>query len=347
MKSIVGVGEAEGAATSQDADFDPTAPGARGVDTEGTRNELAKDLGVPSLSENATLSSVSSLNTEINDPKFGGGSSDTSDIEGFTSDNVDAQVQIENALPLSGLPKELQEDIKRQLEGRGVVHSKSVYRKEMSDTFDKEHSLVRKDLRKEVLDNIESFTNILKPLDKSKAEEQSKKPMFTKHLEILTTIEDGGNSEDKTTFVYREGDPANVFTAMFGVTTTTANRVFKALKSTTRFGKGDTITKAQASVVVNHIRNEALADIEKTLKDSTLTLSKEQKEVLVLLAHNVGKLSVKTPSAMKALKRGDLQAAKIEFFSRAKGPNNSNGEFVPGLFKKNNTLLGLFERFGK
>ena len=254
MLDILSPKEAGAASTSQDSDFDPTAKGPRGIGKEGTRNELAKDLGVPSLSENATLSSVSSLNTEINDPKFGGGSSDTSDIEGFTSDNVDAQVQIENALPLSGLPKELQEDIKRQLEGRGVVHSKSVYRKEMSDTFDKEHSLVRKDLKKEVLDNIESFTNILKPLDKAKAEEQSKKPMFTKHLEILTTIEDGGNSEDKTTFVYREGDPANVFTAMFGVTTKTANRVFKALKSTTRFGKGDTITKAQASVVVNHIR---------------------------------------------------------------------------------------------
>ena len=166
-------------------------------------------------------------------------------------------------------------------------------------------------------------------------------------MEILTKIEDGGRSENKTTFVHRKGDPPNVFTAMFGVTTKTANEVFKKLNSTTRFGKGDKITKAQASVVVNHIRNEALADIEKTLKGSSITLSDQQKEVLVLLSHNVGKLSNNAPNAMKALKRGDLRTAKQEFFSRAKGPNLSNGVFVEGLFKKNNILLGLFERFNK
>lgn len=122
-------GDTGAAGTSQDANFDPDAPGSRGFDQdnkpqEGTRNELAKDLGVPSLSENSTLSAVSSLNSEINDPKFGGGTSAASDIEGFTGENVDAQVQIQNALPLSGLSKEIQEDIKRQLEGRGVINTK-------------------------------------------------------------------------------------------------------------------------------------------------------------------------------------------------------------------------------
>ena len=330
LGDLLGPREAEGASTSQDSDFDPTASGPRGFDKDnnpiyGTRNKLAKDLG---------------LINPMYDDKYAGGTSEESDIEGFEGNNVDAPVyhtteQVEKAAPgfLSGLPKKIQEDIKRQLEGKLV---KATIKADPPQ-FKSEHSLVRKDLKKEVLDTIQSFDNILK----------SDKPKFTKHLEILTKLEDGGISKKKTTFVHRKGDPPNVFTAMFGVTTKTANEVFKKLNSTTRFVKGDKITKAQAAVVVNYIRNEALADIEKTLKGSPTTLSDQQKEVLVLLSHNVGKLSDNTSNAMKALKRGDLRSAKQEFFSRAKGPNFSNKVFVEGLFKKNNILLGLFERFNK
>ena len=320
--------EAEGAATSQDANFDPDAKGPRGF-----TGPASKDLAVKPEGAKGSTGEY---------PQYGeqytGGTSEESDIEGFTGEAVDMPpvvmdeiVVSEKAKPsvLSGLPKEIQEDIKRQL-------GASYYQ---SNFFTKEHSLVRKDLKQEVKANIKSFTKIIG---------QSNKPTLTKHLEILTQIEDGGNSTDKTKFVHRDGDKPNIFTAMYGVTTTTANNVFKKLNSPRTFQKGDKITKDQAAVVVEFIRKEALADLEKATKGpNSIKLSKEQKEVLVLLSHNLGLLSIHTPEALKALKRGDLQAAKIEFFSRAKGPNNSNGEFVPGLFKKNNTLLGLFERFGK
>ena len=330
--SVLSPSDAEGASTYQDPNFDPTATGPRGFDQdnqpqEGTRNELAQALGLAPDSAGA---------------RFEGGTSEESDIEGYTEEPVDMPpvvmdeiVVSEQAQPhvLSGLPKETQEDIKRQL---GDSYFQSNY-------FTKEHDLVRKDLKQEVKDNIKSFSAILG---------QEKKLPFTKHLEVLTQMEDGGISEDKTTFVHRKDDPAGVFTAMFGVTTTTANTVFKELNITNKkgklitFKKGDKITKEQALTVVAHIRKEALDDIEDTLKNSPITLTDEQKEVLVLLAHNVGKLSTGgAPKGMKALKRGDLQAAKIEFFSRAEGPNKSNKVFSHGLFKKNNQLLGLFERF--
>ena len=132
MKSIVGVGEAEGAATSQDADFDPTAKGPRGFDKdnqpiEGTRNELAKKLGLP---------------PDLSEDRFKGGTSEESDIEGFTGEDVDMPpvvmdeiVVSEKAKPsvLSGLPKETQEDIKRQLENerRNPVFEQSLMEKEL------------------------------------------------------------------------------------------------------------------------------------------------------------------------------------------------------------------------
>ena len=113
---IVTFGDSKGesASTSQDSDFDPDAPGPRGLDQdnksiEGTRNEIAQEIGV--------------LNPNF-DSKFEGGTSEESDIEGFEGNNVDAPVyqtitQVEKAAPnfLSGLTKKTQEDIKRQLEG--------------------------------------------------------------------------------------------------------------------------------------------------------------------------------------------------------------------------------------
>jgi GH24 family phage-related lysozyme (muramidase) len=320
--------EAEGATTSQDADFDPKAEGSRGFTGPASKTLAAKPEGAKG---------ATGIYPEYGD-QFTGGTSEESDIEGFTGKEVDMPpivmdeiVVSEKAKPsiLSGLPKETQEDIKRQL-------GASYYQ---SNFFTKEHSLVRKDLKQEVKANIKSFTKIIG---------QSNKPTLTKHLEILTQIEDGGNSTDKTKFVHRDGDKPNIFTAMYGVTTTTANNVFKKLNSPLTFQKGDKITKDQAAVVVEFIRKEALADLEKATKGpNSIKLSEEQKEVLVLLSHNLGLLSIHTPEALKALKRGDLQAAKIEFFSRAKGPNKVNKKFNEGLFKKNNTLLGLFERFGK
>ena len=73
---IVSPGDSEGASTSQDANFDPDATGPRGFDQdnkpqEGTRNELAQALGlIPDLSED----------------RFKGGTSEESDIEGFTKE---------------------------------------------------------------------------------------------------------------------------------------------------------------------------------------------------------------------------------------------------------------------
>jgi len=309
-------------------EFDPKAEGSRGFTGPASKTLAAKPEGARG---------ATGIYPEYGD-QFTGGTSEESDIEGFTGKEVDMPpivmdeiVVSEKAKPsaLSGLPKEIQEDIKRQL-------GASYYQ---SNFFTKEHSLVRKDLKQEVKANIKSFTKIIG---------QSNKPTLTKHLEILTQIEDGGNSTDKTKFVHRDGDKPNIFTAMYGVTTTTANNVFKKLNSPLTFQKGDKITKDQAAVVVEFIRKEALADLEKATKGpNSIKLSEEQKEVLVLLSHNLGLLSIHTPKALKALKRGDLQAAKIEFFSRAKGPNKVNKKFNEGLFKKNNTLLGLFERFGK
>tara|TARA_R110000796_G_scaffold23255_1_gene66806 strand:- start:43 stop:3378 length:3336 start_codon:yes stop_codon:yes gene_type:complete len=339
--------DAGAAGTSQDPNFDPDAPGPRGFDQdnkpqEGTRNELAKDLGV--------------LNPNF-DSKFEGGTSEESDIEGFEGNNVDAPVyqpvyqtveQVEKAAPnfLSGLTKETQEDIKRQLEGRGVVNPKTPFSGNISaainkpsdrDMFSKEHPLVRKNLQKEVIDQIETFTPILK---------RTNSPLM-KVLEILTEIEDGGKSASKTEFVHRDGDKAGIYTAMFGVTTKTANDVLG-----TTFGKGDSITTEQAIKVVEEARKENLKDIDNILKNSTIKLTPEQKIVMTILTHNAGMFSVKFPAATRAFKANDINQAKIEMFSRAKGANNvkigpKKFKYEPGLFKKNNMLLGLFERFSK
>ena len=344
---IVSPGDSEGASTYQDPNFDPDATGPRGLDQgnnpiEGTRNEIAQEIGV--------------LNPNF-DSKFEGGTSEESDIEGFEGNNVDAPVyqpvyqtveQVEKAAPnfLSGLTKETQEDIKRQLEGRGVVNPKTPFKENLSaainkpsdrDMFSKEHPLVRKNLQKEVIDQIETFTPILK---------RTNSPLM-KVLEILTEIEDGGESASKAKFVHRPQDRAGIFTAMFGVTTKTANDVLG-----TTFGRGDIITTEQAIKVVETARKENLKDIEKVLKHSTIKLTPEQKIVMTLLTHNTGMFSVKFPGATRAFKANDINQAKIEMFSKAKGANKvedppGTWKFVEGLFKKNNMLLGLFERFSK
>jgi hypothetical protein len=343
ISDLVSPKKAEGASTSQDADFDPDAPGPRGFDKdnqsiEGTRNELAKELGLP---------------PDLSEDKFKGGTSEESDIEGFEGNNVDAPVyqtveQVEKVAPnfLSGLTKKTQEDIKRQLEGRGVVNPKTPFKGDISaalnrasdrDMFSKEHPKVRDDLKREVIDQLETFTPILK---------RTNSPLM-KVLEILTEIEDGGDSASKTKFVHRPKDKAGVFTAMFGVTTKAANDVLG-----TTFRRGDSITTEQAIKVVEETRQKNLKDIEKVLKNSTIKLTPEQKIVMTLLTHNTGLFSVKFPSATKAFKVNNLNQAKIEMFSKAKGPNKvedppGTWTFIPGLFKKNNMLLGLFERFDK
>jgi GH24 family phage-related lysozyme (muramidase) len=203
--------------------------------------------------------------------------------------------------------------------------------------FSKEHPKVRDDLQKEVIDQIETFTPILK---------RTNSPLM-KVLEILTEIEDGGKSASKTEFVHRDGDKAGIYTAMFGVTTKTANDVLG-----TTFGKGDSITTEQAIKVVEEARKENLKDIDNILKNSTIKLTPEQKIVMTILTHNAGMFSVKFPAATRAFKANDINQAKIEMFSRAKGANNvkigpKKFKYEPGLFKKNNMLLGLFERFSK
>jgi hypothetical protein len=121
-------GDAESASTGQDSGFKADQAGPRGFDKDnnpifGTRNELAKGVGELALSKDFT-STVSADSSKINDPKFQGGTSEESDIEGFTGEEVDMPpivmdeiVVSEKAKPsaLSGLPKETQEDIKRQL----------------------------------------------------------------------------------------------------------------------------------------------------------------------------------------------------------------------------------------
>ena len=335
--------EAGAAGTSQDADFDPDAPGPRGL-----TGPASKDLAV----KPEEAKGVVGLDL-LEEEKFKGGTSEESDIEGFEGNNVDAPVyqtveQVEKVAPnfLSGLTKKTQEDIKRQLEGRGVVNPKSPFKGDISaalnrasdrDMFSKEHPKVRDDLKREVIDQLETFTPILK---------RTNSPLM-KVLEILTEIEDGGDSASKTKFVHRPKDKAGVFTAMFGVTTKAANDVLG-----TTFRRGDSITTEQAIKVVEETRQKNLKDIEKVLKNSTIKLTPEQKIVMTLLTHNTGLFSVKFPSATKAFKVNNLNQAKIEMFSKAKGPNKvedppGTWTFIPGLFKKNNMLLGLFERFGK
>ena len=90
FKDFFTTSEAEGAATSQDSDFDPKAKGPRGFDKdnnpiEGTRNELAKGVGELALSKDFT-STVSADSSKINDPKLSGGTSDESDITSFDDD---------------------------------------------------------------------------------------------------------------------------------------------------------------------------------------------------------------------------------------------------------------------
>ena len=72
-------GDAGAAGTSQDANFDPDAPGPRGFNQdnkpqEGTRNELAQALGLP---------------PDLFEDRFKGGTSEESDIEGFTGEEMD------------------------------------------------------------------------------------------------------------------------------------------------------------------------------------------------------------------------------------------------------------------
>ena len=111
FKDFFTTSEAEGAATSQDSDFDPDAPGLpRGFDKDnqpiyGTRNELAKGVGELALSKDFT-STVSADSSKINDPKLSGGTSDESDITSFDDDNV-AVTPVVTPLKMSPFEKQL------------------------------------------------------------------------------------------------------------------------------------------------------------------------------------------------------------------------------------------------
>ena len=79
MSSVISPSDADAASTYQDPNFDPTAPGPRGLDAAGnpvdaTRNELAQALGLP---------------PDLSEDRFKGGTSEESDIEGFTGEEVD------------------------------------------------------------------------------------------------------------------------------------------------------------------------------------------------------------------------------------------------------------------
>ena len=140
MQSIVGVSEAEGATTSQDADFDPTAPGARGF-----TGSASKPLAVkPEAAKGAT-----GFPAEYGE-QFVGGTSEESDIEGFIGEDIGEDVDMppvvmdeivvsEKAQPsaLEGLPKETQKDIRRQLENERRVSVPKTTRFEKS-LMDKE-----------------------------------------------------------------------------------------------------------------------------------------------------------------------------------------------------------------
>ena len=291
-----------GAADSSTDGFDPDAPGPSGFDKNNnpTNNEppfktINLNKGLPPL-------------PTFDPPEFGGSLKDQTEVE------ADAKLDTtSNSLKF----------LKVTSEGRSFIDTPQ---------FAKEHAQVRPDLKKEVIDQIETFTPILK---------KSNTPLV-KTLEILTEIEDGGDSASKTKFVHRSGDKAGIYTAMFGVTTKTANAVLG-----TTFTNGSVITTEQAIKVVEASRKENLKDIEKVLASSNIELTPEQKIVMTLLTHNAGMFSVKFPAAARALKADDLDQAKIEMFSKAKGPNNVGSKFEPGLLKKNNMLLGLFERLGK
>ena len=165
---IVTFGDSKGesASTSQDPDFKDDQSGPRGFDKdnqpiEGTRNELAKELGLP---------------PDLSEDKFKGGTSEESDIEGFTGEEVDMPPVDENKtviekiikqfgegtlfsppspkdvpriaealstikklispndkskdteMSLSELPKETQEDIKRQLKNMRQVTTSKIQR---------------------------------------------------------------------------------------------------------------------------------------------------------------------------------------------------------------------------
>jgi hypothetical protein len=132
MKSLVGVGEAEGAATSQDTDFDPKAKGPRGFTGPDSKPLAVKPEGAKGATGEY--------------PQYGeqytGGTSEESDIEGFTGEEVDMPpvvmdeiVVSEKAKPsvLSELPKETQEDIRRQLANarRNPVFEQALMEKEL------------------------------------------------------------------------------------------------------------------------------------------------------------------------------------------------------------------------
>jgi hypothetical protein len=93
MKSMVGVSEAEGATTSQDADFDPDAPGPRGFTGPASKDLAVKPEGAKGNKDGFT-SSITAAMSDINDPKFKGGTSEESDIEGFLDENTGEEVDM-------------------------------------------------------------------------------------------------------------------------------------------------------------------------------------------------------------------------------------------------------------
>ena len=90
--SALSPSEAEGASTYQDPNFDPDASGARGFDQanqpqEGTRNELAQALGLP---------------PDLSESSFKGGTSEESDIEGYTEEQMDMPPAVMDEVVISG-----------------------------------------------------------------------------------------------------------------------------------------------------------------------------------------------------------------------------------------------------
>ena len=146
------------------------------------------------------------------------------------------------------------------------------------------------------------------------------------------------------TFKQLPADKLGVVTAGPGITAKEATRVLKET-----FGKDDILTDEQVKTVLAVTYKEAKAEIEGIAKESKYFLSDNQKIILAVLRHNVGPLKGPkvgkggVPKAIKALIAGDINLAKEEMFSKAKGPNKVGTGFVRGLYKKNLILLKLFE----
>jgi len=119
ISDILSVSEAEGAATSQDADFDPKAEGPRGF-----TGPESKPLAVK---PEKAFDSIAL--DPMYEERFAGGTSEESDIEGFLDENIGEEVdmppvytsteQVEKAVPnfLSGLIEETQieQSIKKRI----------------------------------------------------------------------------------------------------------------------------------------------------------------------------------------------------------------------------------------